>query len=84
MKIIRIEYNVRPIGDHGNLKFDSIAFEDALEEGNLIDNGIHQEDVCLMSFDNEGIHPMSDIPVLYDMALVKTNKPVKYWTEHFK
>ena len=84
MQTIRIEYNIYPIEDRGNLKFEPIAFEDHHEEQNLIDNGITQSDVCMMEYDLEGIHNPTGIPVMYDYALVKTNKPVEYWVKHFK
>lgn len=83
-KIVRIEYNVRPVNDLGNVRFDPVAFHDELEVYQLHGHEIWIPNVCLLDFDLEGLQSHTDIPVLYDLAIVKTEKPLEYWLNIFK
>lgn len=82
-KIVRIEYNVRPVEDLGNVALNSIAFYDELEKNKLHEHDIWLPNVCILDFDIEGVHWKCG-DVLYDLAIVKTEKPLDYWTNIFK
>jgi len=80
-KTFVVEYNIRyNNGEHKN----TIAIEDKVAEQELMWNGITGAEICLMEYDIEGRCPQSEREVMYDRAVVRTNKPTEYWINHFK
>ena len=87
-KVMRIEYNTRytDAGEAMVHRDTSVILckDGSTEDEELMFNGITSPDCCLMSYDIEGICPATEKKIMYDLAIVRTEKPKEYWAKHFK
>lgn len=86
-KVMRVEYNIRYTDTTEVIFKDTLVIEckyGSSEDESLMFNGIVATDCCLMDYDIEGICPATDKKIMYDLAIVRTEKPKEYWIKHFK
>lgn len=86
-KVMLIEYNIRPLESQGSIQFATTAKEckdGSPQDEELMFNGICSPEVCLMGYDIEREDPITNVRVLYDRAVVRTNKPKEYWVNRLK
>lgn len=87
-KIVVIEFNIRPKKEDCNLSFKPIAYECKENEPETEILKVSKIDdllnCCLMDFDIEGFNQSSQMPVIYDRAIVRTNKSIEHWVNLFK
>jgi hypothetical protein len=87
-KVMRIEFNTRytEVGESMVHRDTSVILckDGSSEDEELMLNGITSSDCCLMSYDIEGVCPVTNKKILYDLAIVRTEKPKEYWMRHFK
>lgn len=87
-KVMRIEYNLRYV-DHAEAMVhrDTLVIpckDGSTEDEQIMDCGITFPDCCLMSYDLGGICSTTNKDIVYDLAIVRTEKPKEYWAKHFK
>lgn len=87
-KVMRIEYNIRYTdAAEAMVHRDTMVIpckDGSTEDEELMFNGITSSDCCLMSYDIEGICPATNKKIMYDLAIVRTEKAKEYWATHFK